>query len=169
MTRVAAIDLEEELEHVRDASKTPVGEILMDVRQARKGLRQVKEELARMLAEEEKEGETERYQEGAGEQPPSSFFSSSSSGETAGGGDAKCANGGGRDRPGVDKLSGFAEEAEVRLASIEWKAKDCVGLCKGLGEFFGEGADEAQSAHILRTLVQFMDMVAMAKKVEGLC
>ena len=71
--------------------------------------------------------------------------------------------------PGVRKLSAFVEKAEVRLSAIERSATACVGLCKDLGEYFGEGADEAQSHHIFGTLMQFLDLLQGAKKVEGLC
>ncbi|CBN80077.1 Formin-like 3 [Ectocarpus siliculosus] len=185
LTRVEALDLESELKHVRQASKTPVGEIMIDVRQARKGLRQAKEELDRTLVEEEKKKEETKgvgasaagggAAKAAASRPsdvserscssslsPAARGSSSSSlsreGEIEGGSSA-----------GVRKLAAFVEEAEARLSSIEQRARACIGLCKGLGEFFGEGDDEAQSAHILRTLVDFMDLLEEAKKVEGLC
>lgn len=255
LTRVEALDLEEELRHVREASKMTVGEILMDVRQARKGLRQVKEELERILAEKEndkndkndknsaarsgvgggvarqknkREGDESKkngpalralsgafsaqgattasggagvvadstkrlsvVSEGTERSTSSSSSSSVSASESAsipprtgnsisteGGGGLQVeksstndgGGGSGGDAPaGVEKLSVFVEKAETRLSSIEQRASACVGLCRGLGEYFGEGADEAQSAHIFRTLVQFMDLLREAKKVEGLC
>lgn len=186
LTRVEALDLESELKHVREASKTPVGEIMMDVRQARKGLRQAKEELDRTLVEEEqRKGETKGAAtsaagggatKSAAKRPPGASEKScsfslspaatgSSSSSLSSGGESE--DGGGS--AGVRKLAAFLEDAEARLSSIEQRASACVGLCKGLGEFFGEGDDEAQSAHILRTLVDFMDLLQEAKKVEGLC
>ncbi|CAM9158805.1 unnamed protein product, partial [Ectocarpus sp. 13 AM-2016] len=185
LTRVEALDLESELKHVRQASKTPVGEIMMDVRQARKGLRQAKEELDRTLVEEEKKKEETK---GAGasangggaakaaasrpsevsERSCSSSLSPAASGSSS----SSLSSGGeieGGTSLGVRKLAAFVDEAGARLSSIEQRASACVGLCKGLGEFFGEGDDEAQSAHILRTLVDFMDLLEEAKKVEGLC
>ncbi|CAM9497960.1 unnamed protein product, partial [Ectocarpus sp. 12 AP-2014] len=185
LTRVEALDLESELKHVRQASKTPVGEIMMDVRQARKGLRQAKEELDRTLVEEEKKKEETK---GAGASAagggaakaaasrPSEVSerscSSSLSPAARGSSSSSLSSGGeieGGTSAGVRKLAAFVDEAEARLSSIEQRASACVGLCKGLGEFFGEGDDEAQSAHILRTLVDFMDLLEEAKKVEGLC
>ncbi|CAM9424601.1 unnamed protein product [Ectocarpus sp. 4 AP-2014] len=185
LTRVEALDLESELKRVRQASKTPVGEIMMDVRQARKGLRQAKEELDRTLVEEEKMKEETK---GAGASAAggraakaaasrlsevSERSSSCSLSPAARGSSSSSLSSGGEidggSSAGVRKLAAFVEEAEARLSSIEQRASACVGLCKGLGEFFGEGDDEAQSAHILRTLVDFMDLLEEAKKVEGLC
>lgn len=208
MVRVEGLDLQEELEHVREAAKTPVGEILMDLRQARKGLRQVKGELQRVLDDEAKkregdgkeaaaevaaagavEGGAKRREAAAGGDsaaPPtrlsvvsegserSTVTSSSSSSSAslslsppaessdAADGEESATS------PGVRKLSAFVEKAEVRLSAIERSANACVGLCKDLGEYFGEGADEAQSHHIFGTLVQFLDLLQEAKKVEGL-
>lgn len=209
LVRVEGLDLQDELRTVREAAKIPVGEILMDLRQARKGLRQVKGELQRVLADEAKKGESGGGAAGAGagavvggekrngatdtaaaasaasaaaaapkrlsvvsegsERSMSTSTSSSSSSSLALPAEPSCsAEGEGGDPPGVRKLSAFAEKAEVRLSSIEREASACVGLCKDLGEYFGEGADEVQSHHIFRTLVQFLDLLQEAKKVEGL-
>lgn len=211
---------------MREAAKMPVGEILMDLRQARKGLRQAKGELQRVRDDEaakmrENGGDADGNDAGAAaaeagvavgrkkkeaqtnlagasraasataaaaptrlsvvsegsERSTSTTASSSSSSSSlspaaaaadpfrsAEGEEAVAAA-----PPGVRKLSAFVEKAEVRLSSIERSANKCVGLCKDLGEYFGEGADEAQSHHIFRTLVQFLDLLQEAKKVEGLC
>ena len=267
-TRVEMLDLEAELGSVRAASKAPVGEILLDVRQARRGLKQAEDELARAVAEEaervkgnktkgkverqtgeEAEVEKERGNEksevqmegrakkvttgrtvegdgGDGEKKLSSALArrgelsavsevlqtpgksdargivataaasaamvmaqadGGASGVTcgasagiSGGASARVtagvtanaaagASASDGDGAGVRKLGVFVEEARARLSSIEEKASECVGLCRGLGEFFGEGADEAQSGHIFRTLVQFLDLLAEAKKSENVC
>lgn len=215
LTRVETLDLEAELKHVRAASKMPIGEILLDVRQAKRGLRQAKEELDFSLAEEtQREKERERGTEEASSQKfaklalpaaPSrsgrdqdggglarisegSFSENSSrgslgpvveigsTGEDGGGREQSGADGaggkagrGGGSSEGVRKLAGFVEKAGNCFSSIDDETNDCVVLCRGLGEFFGEAADEAQSTHIFRTLVQFLDLLAEGKKAEGLC
>eukprot|EP00903_Cladosiphon_okamuranus_P016298 g15030.t1 len=225
LVRVEGLDLQEELEHVREAAKTPVGEILMDLRQARKGLRQVKGELQRVLDDKAKErqganddgkgaaaaeagavaiaaavrgeemkGESNPAAASAGSVTPAaaaaaptrlsavsegserststSTASSSSPSSSSLPLPAKSSETANEERPaappGVQKLSAFVEKAEVRLSAIERSANACVVLCKDLGEYFGEGADEAQSHHIFGTLVQFLDLLQEAKKVEGL-
>lgn len=230
LTRVEMLDLETELKHVRAASKVPVSDILQDVRQARCGLKQAKDELDRVLVEEtkmeEKRGGGKGHENGeprtslaaetaglgfvaarerlsaVSERSERSTASSSisaagdraESGESdgvAGGSKAtvlaaaavalekapvdsagkkrRGTGGPGAGGPGVRKLASFVDEAEARLLCIDEKANECVVLCKGLGEFFGEGEGEDQSAHIFCTLVQFLDLLAEAKKVEGIC
>ncbi|CAN0182751.1 unnamed protein product, partial [Laminaria digitata] len=186
LTRVDMLDLEAELGSVRAASKVPVGEILLDVRQARRGLKQAEDELARAVAEEEEkvkarvEGKAQQTKTkgnvGAQTEAEMEMENRTTGGEkgTSDGGEKekKLSSGGpsnGADGAGVRKLGVFVEEARIRLSSIEQRASECVGLCKGLGEFFGEGADEAQSGHIFRTLVQFLDLLEEAKKAEGAC
>lgn len=225
MVRVEGLDLQEELGHVREAAKMAVGEVLVDLRQARKGLRQVKGELQRVRDDEDaKSGEKKEHGDGddgtvaravgagavvcggqtdkkatnlaasvgsaaaaaasaapgrlsvveeGSERSTSTTTTSSSSSSTcsslplpAESSETAAGVGG---TPGVRKLSAFVEKAEVRLLAIERSANACVGLCKDLGEYFGEGADEAQSHHIFRTLVQFLDLLQEAKKAEGLC
>lgn len=71
---------------------------------------------------------------------------------------------------GIRALARFVETAGSRLSAIDEGTSECVALCRGLGEFFGEGADdEAHSAHIFSTLVQFLDLLEEAKNVEGIC
>ena len=233
-TRVEALDLEADLKHVRAASKVPVGDILVDVRQVRRGLKQVKDELEQVLAEHGKAEEEEEEDKGprefssseagavatglqsevgfpnvpeirvsaASEEPARSIVtpapsmvegggaanyspnnpavvkrhderkarvaSVSSGGDEIRGAGAEAKTRRGR-QLGVRKLERFAEDATGRLSSIEAEATECVARCKGLGEYFGEGADEAQSAHIFSTLVQFLDLLIEAKKVERVC
>lgn len=194
LSRVEALDLEAELEHVRAASKVPVRDILVDVRQARRGLKQVKDELELVLAEEEEcalNGERSRearaekgktgtakstlsvtsevnvvdaaHSNGSGRKASSDM---TAAGVTSGSGGK---HDGGARRLGVQRLEKFVEEAGGRLSVIEEEASDCVARCKGLVEFFGEGKDEAQSAHIFSTLVQFLEVLTEAKKVEKVC
>lgn len=222
MVRVEGLDLQEELRHVREAAKVPVGEILMDLRQARKGLRQVKGELQRVRDDEAKKKAEEEEEDGVGAAAeagtsvagggkrkealnPAASASAAAAAATAAAptrlyvvsegserstststtsssscpspplpAESSCSAEGGEEKsgapsPGVLKLSAFVEKAEARLSSIERSANACVGLCKDLGEYFGEGADEAQAHHIFRTLVQFLDLLQEAKKAEGLC
>lgn len=194
LSRVEALDLEAELEHVRAASKVPVGDILVDVRQARRGLKQVKDELELVRAEEKEcalDGErSQEAREGEGKTGTSKSTLSvtgevrmvdaghssgigrkASSNLTAAG--VTTVSGEGRDggarRLGIQRLERFVEEAGGRLSAIEAEASDCVARCKGLVEFFGEGKDEAQSAHIFSTLVQFLEVLTEAKKAEKVC
>lgn len=195
-TRVELLDLEADLHHVRAASKVPVGEILVDVRQAMHGLRQAKDELERVFAEEkivigsaeDKEPDNRRL---AGEEKDVRSARGRGSGEeldiretvgdapaiasSAVAGSAVTAKGEkgeweeGQRGASVRKLAGFVKKAEVSLRSIDQRAIECVDQCKELGEFFGEGSNEAQSAHIFRTLVQFLDLLREAKKAENVC
>lgn len=194
LSRADALDLEAELEHVRAASKVPVGDTLVDVRQARRGLKQVRDELELVLAEEEEYALDEERLRGVkgGEGTTGTSKSTLSVTGEVRMVDAGHNNGigrkafldmtavrvttgsiGGRDgggrRLGIQRLESFVEEAGERLSAIEAEASECVARCKGLVEFFGEGKDEAQSAHIFSTLIQFLEILTEAKKVEKIC
>ncbi|CAM9729984.1 unnamed protein product [Discosporangium mesarthrocarpum] len=67
---------------------------------------------------------------------------------------------------GQERLAAFAKLGASELgALLDW-VNQTVGCCRALGVFFGEGSDEAKSAHILGTLVTFLDLLEAAKKVE---
>lgn len=186
------LDLEAELGHLRAASKVPIGDIMMDVRQAKRGLKQAKDELQLVLAENERQaaavapvdlqniGEAENRKEGVeGKGKSESTSQPMKTKDAVAELDGLCEEGGGRCEndhkesgdAGVDKLVEFVASAKTRLAAIEESANQCVVLCKSLGEFFGEdvsGDGTQSSAHIFKTLVQFLDLLAEAKQAEGL-
>lgn len=192
------LDLEAELKHVRAASKMPVAEIMVDMRHARRGVKDASDELDLIQAEEKKRYGRDERAEGKKSGASSAVVSIAQAAEADASrskkkliADEHRAGGDGRQSPiavaglteslvgadaerglpsaGVKKLATFVEEAAVRLSAIDEKASECIRMCKGLGEYFGEGAEEAQSTHILTTLVQFLDLLAEAKEAEGLC
>lgn len=194
--KVEVLDLEAELGHVQRASKVPLGEILVDVRQAKRGLKQAVEELQLMLEEKEMEGKEDGgggssigLANGTGvlEEGRSSALQTMAAGSVAvvttaavlGGSDdvrsqsrmENITGTGGEETDGIRKLAVFIETAKARLGVVEKTAERCMTLCKDLGELFGEDVKDdglQSSAHIFRTLVQFLDLLAEAKKVEGL-
>lgn len=194
--KVKVLDLEAELGHVRAAAKAPIGEILVDIRQAKRGLKQAADELKAVLAEKEAEvgnrGIVSRSSSinngavsacGTGPEAPEENTEQSDTaavGKAAGvsasaRADELGATGEAGDdsevSAGVRKLEGFVGMAREQLAKMEESADRCVSLCKRLGEFFGEDVKDdgsQSSAHIFQTLVEFLDLLAEAKGAEGL-
>lgn len=166
--RVASLDLEEELGHVRTASKVPVSEILDDVRQAQRGLGQTKAEVKLALGDRDSLGKATLVTNDGGD-GNAAEKREIVAGETRSDTENGAQNGPGTDAGG-DELVRFVEEAEARLSAINEQGLECVSTCKKLCEFFGERAEDPnQSGHILMTLVQFLDLLAEAKKAEKVC
>lgn len=194
--KVEELDLEAELGHVRAAAKAPIGEILVDIRQAMRGLKQAADELKAVLADKEAELENRGIVGrssginggavpacGAGQEAPegNTNQAETAAAEKAAGvsvaarAEGRGATGEAGDdsevSAGVRKLEGFVGMAREQLGEVEESADRCVSLCKRLGEFFGEDVKDdgsQSSAHILQTLVEFLDLLAEAKGAEGL-
>ncbi|CAM9847131.1 unnamed protein product [Choristocarpus tenellus] len=156
-TRVESLDLEAELGNIRSASKVTVAEIVQDLRQLERGLKEVKAELRSMGKDQlEMCGRGGRKGSGAG-----------SGIEKEGVGDGLSVAGNGE--AGRRKLEAFVEASAKELEVLGECGERAVARCKDVGEYFGEGANEGQSSHIFGTLVSFLDLLEAAKKVEGVC
>lgn len=170
--RVPSLDLEAELGHMRAAAKIPVADILADVKEAKRGLAQTKGELKFVLTDKKTTVTSGLiHAKNPGREVPavgpvSCATRSDAFNDSEIGADTSSV----KNDAGVRKLAEFVEGAEGQVAAIELKISECVATCKRLGEFFGEGGEnEGQSAHILTTLVQFLDLLSEAKKAEGVC